>query len=82
MSTGITTVDPAKVLGYYDPVNEAIVIAKALDGALLCFDASGRSVDVPLTGSRNGAQTFDTASLAPGIYTAVSGTHSLRFLKH
>jgi len=79
--TAISSVDPAKVLGYYDAANEALVISKPLDGALLCFDASGRSVDVPLTGSRNGARTFGTASLAPGIYTAVSGTRSLRFLK-
>ncbi len=78
---GIAAVDPAKVLGYYDAANEAIISSKQLDNALLCFDASGRNVEVPLTGSRNGARTFGTGSLAPGIYTAISGTRSLRFLK-
>ena len=80
-STSIATVEPAKVLGYYDAVNEAIVISKPLEGTLLCFDASGRSVEVSLTGARDGARTFGTSSLAPGIYTAVSGTRSLRFFK-
>ncbi len=81
LSTSINTVDPAKVLGYYDPTNEAIVISKPLEGTLLCFDAAGRSVEVSLTGARDGSRTFGTASLAPGIYTAVSGTRSLRFFK-
>ena len=80
-STGFTAVDPAKVLGYYDAVHDAIVISKPLEGALLCFDASGRSVEVPLTGSRDGAQTFGTSALSKGIYTVVAGTRSLRFLK-
>lgn len=76
-STGIGSISPAKVLGYYDPNNEIIIISKPLDGALFCFDASGCHVEVPLTGAR----TFDTTSLAPGIYTAVAGQRVLRFVK-
>lgn len=81
MSTGIAPVDPASVLGYYDPANEAMVIARSLDAPLVCFDVAGRNAELVPSGTRNGSKSFSTASLAPGIYTAVSGTRSLRFLK-
>lgn len=78
----VVDVDPSRLLGYFDPANNSVVITHGLDEPVLCFDAAGRCVPIPGTPSRNVPVTLSTVSLAPGMYTVVSGRRFLRFVKH
>lgn len=81
LTTGSITVDPVRILGYYDPTDDAIVVSRSMQAPLIVVDASGRTVCVRPTSGTSGAQRFSTADLAPGMYTAISGARYVRFVK-
>lgn len=81
MSTASAAIDPEKVLGYFDPSTGEIVSTRNLGQRLLCFDAAGRSVELPMLPQMNGSTRYATSFLSTGLYSAVAGTRILRFVK-
>lgn len=77
----IATVDPARILGYYDPADDAVVINRASSDPLRIIDAAGRIALTPSVTGASAAQRISVTGLAPGIYTAVAGNRYVRFFK-
>ena len=81
LSTGIQGIDPTRILGYYDPANDAVVINRASSEPLRIIDAAGRIALTPSVTGSSAAQRISVTGLAPGIYTAIAGNRYVRFFK-
>lgn len=81
LSTGIPDADPTRILGYYDPTNDAVVINRASSEPMRIIDAAGRIALTPSVTGSSAAQRISVTDLAPGIYTAVAGNRYVRFFK-
>lgn len=80
-STGIASIDPARVLGYYDPAIEAVILQHRSLEPVRIIDAAGRTMCVRQITASNATLPIGVADLAPGVYTAISGARYLRFMK-
>ena len=81
LSTAIKDIDPARNLGYYDPMDEAVVITHGTTDPIRLIDAAGRLAPTPPVPGSSAAQRISVTGLAPGIYTAVAGDRYVRFFK-
>lgn len=81
LSTAIDDLDPARILGYYDPAIEAVMVQRGSQEPIRIIDAAGRSVRTRQVTVADTPQPLSVADLAPGIYTAISGARYLRFMK-